>query len=285
MYPSRNSDVDDELRFTVTRNGIDYWDIHDDDYEDDPIGITRPYLENPDFDICNWYLAHRQDQREAAEAPDESDNPPPGPPKVPDNSGSDSSTTGIYSSFEITRPRMESPQNERNPDPEENRSPTQHLTEPGDTDLTDQISLEQLWELGAQGTIERSANPIGDVLGTTLLAILEGSGPYPGDETQEGPKENLRFTLEDFQDSFYVIKDNDRNEEIYFHIRSLTKTCRPAVRYAKKCADKLGISLPPRWHFAPQIEMGPVLETAMERAVEKGRPYQHEWDYQGRLEP
>jgi len=285
LYPSRNPDVDDELRFTVTRNGLNRWDIHDDDYENDPIKITRQYLEEPDFDICNWYLGRRRAQREAAEAPDDSDNPPPGSPKAPDNSGSDDSTTGIYSSFEITRPRMENPRNERDPDPEGNQSPTRQHTEPGDTDLTDQISPEQLWELGAQGTVERSANPIGDVLGTTLLAILEGSGPYPGDETQQGPKENLWFTLEDFQDSFYVVKDNDRNEEIYFHIQSLTKTCRPAVRYAKQCADKLEISVPPQWQLAPQVEMGPALETAMERAVEKGRPYRNEWDYEGRLEP
>lgn len=163
--------------------------------------------------------------------------------------------------------------------------PTEQPIEPGETDSTDQISLEQLWELGMQGTIEHSANPIGDVLGTTLLAILEGSGPYPGDETQEGPKENSRFTLEDFQDSFYIVKDNDQDEDIYFYIQSLTKTCRPAVRYAKRCADKLRIILPSQWHYAPQIEMGPVLETAMERAIEKGRPYQHEWDYQGWLKP
>lgn len=120
LYPSQKSDVDDEFRFNITQNGTDYWDIHDEDYEDDPIGITRPYLENPEFDICNWYLARRQAQRGASEAPDDSNNPHPEPPKAPDNLGSDSSTMGIYSSFEITRPRAESPQNEKDPDPEGN---------------------------------------------------------------------------------------------------------------------------------------------------------------------
>lgn len=46
--------------------------------------------------------------------------------------------------------------------------------------------------------IEHSTNLISDVLGTTLLTILKGSGPYPGDETPEGPKEKLWFTLGDF---------------------------------------------------------------------------------------
>ena len=104
----------------------------------------------------------------------------------------------MYSLFEITHPRAESPQNERDPDPEGNKLPTEQLMEPGETDSTNQISLEQLWELGVQGMIEHSANLISDVLGTTLLTILKGSGPYPGDETPEGPKENLWFTLEDF---------------------------------------------------------------------------------------
>lgn len=74
LYPSWNPDVDDEFRFTVTQNGNDYWDIYDEDYENDPIGITRPYLENPDFDICNWYLAHHHTPHRATEAPDNSDN-------------------------------------------------------------------------------------------------------------------------------------------------------------------------------------------------------------------
>jgi hypothetical protein len=264
LYPSRNSDVDDELRFTVTRNGINEWDIHDDDYENDPIKITRQYLEEPDFDICNWYLGRRQAQHEAAEAPDNSDNHPPGPPKAPDNSGSDGSDTGIYSSFKITRPRIENPQNERDIDPETTRSPDQQPSGSGDADPADPISPERLWELGAQGTIERSANPIGDVISNTLLAILEGSGPYPGDETQQSPQDSLRFTLTDFQESFYIIKDNDRNTDLYFHEISLTENYLPAVRYAQQCADKLGIILPSQWHLAPQIQMGLVLETAME---------------------
>jgi hypothetical protein len=117
------------------------------------------------------------------------------------------------------------------------------------------------------------------------LAILEGSGPYPGDETQQSPQDSLRFTLTDFQESFYIIKDNDRNTDLYFHEVSLTENYLPAVWYAQQCADKLGIILPSQWHLAPQIQMGLVLETAMERAVEKGRPYLHEWDYQGRHEP
>lgn len=66
------------------------------------------------------------------------------------------------------------------------------------------------------------------------------------------------------------MKDNNQNEEIYFHIQHLTKTCQPVVHYAKQCANKLGISLPLQWHYVPQIEMGPVLETAMEHAIEKG---------------
>ena len=98
-----------------------------------------------------------------------------------------------------------------------------------------------------QRSLDRPAGPIGDFMGITLLAILEESGPYPGDVTSDRPLDHLRFTLVDFQDSFYIIKDNDRNEELYYQLESLTETCRPAVRYAERCAQKIGILLPPKW--------------------------------------
>jgi hypothetical protein len=126
--------------------------------------------------------------------------------------------------------------------------------------------------------------PYWGCMGNTLLAILEGSGPYPGDVTQEGAQNNLRFTFVDFQDAIYIIKDNNREEEIYFHLDSLTETCLPAVRYAERCAEKMDLFLPPRWRLGPQLNMGAVLEDAIERAIEKGRPYLNE-EYQSRLEP
>jgi hypothetical protein len=62
-------------------------------------------------------------------------------------------------------------------------------------------------------------------MGQTLLAILEGSGPYPGDKTHEGPEDWLWFIQVEFRDSCYIIKDNDRNEEVYYYLESLTETC------------------------------------------------------------
>jgi hypothetical protein len=98
LYPTRHADIDDELRFEVVQNGINIWDIHDDDFEDDPIAITRQVLENPNFDLCNWYATRRLAQVVPNNTPHSSNDEPPDEPNDPN---SDRSTTGMYSSFEI----------------------------------------------------------------------------------------------------------------------------------------------------------------------------------------
>jgi hypothetical protein len=279
LYPSRNADIDDEIRFEVVQNGINMWDVHDDDYEGHPIAVPRNILENPTFNICHWYATSRRAQMVPNNTPHNPDDDLPDDRQDPNDAGSTSS------SFEITRGGIGSPPNSEHPVPVSDRdqegSP-QHL-DSGNSPIEPQLSPEQLWDLSARLT-NRAPCPIGDVTRDTLLAILEGSGPYPGDVTREGPQVHLRFTFVDFLDAIYIIRDNDREEEIYFHLDSLTETCLPAVRYAERCAQKMDLFLPPKWRLGPQLNMGPVLEDAMERAVEKGRPYLNE-EYQSRLEP
>jgi hypothetical protein len=274
LYPSQQAETDDELRFEVVQNGINYWDIHDDDFAEDPINVPRHILENQNLDLCNWYLIRRRARQVPSNTPNDSDNEPPA-----NNSNDVESATGIYSSFEITREGTGDtvPESQTQTVPPQD-SPIDNPSEES------RLTPEQVWELGAQGLTTRLSCPIGDVMGRTLLAILEGSGPYPGDKTHEGPEDRLRFIQVEFRDSCYIIKDNDRNEEVYYHLESLTETCLPALRYAERCAQKLDIFLPPKWRFGPQLTMGTALEDAMERAVENGRPYLNE-DYQGRLEP
>jgi len=58
LYPSQQPHTDDELRFEVVQNGINMWDVHDEEYENDPVPIPRLVLEDQDFNICRWYLNH-----------------------------------------------------------------------------------------------------------------------------------------------------------------------------------------------------------------------------------
>jgi len=223
----------DETRFEVVQNGINNWDIHDEDFTEDPITVSRQVLENQNLDLCNWYLSHRQAWRVPNNTPDNGNE---GPPVENDDSEHTESTTGIYSSFELTQggiaiisplrredsvsdlpeshtppvlspiPRVES----LSETPKSKISPIQSPIPPVEN-LHEELPMspEQIWELGAQGLIDRPACPIGDVMGNNLLAILEGSGPYPSDNTRDNPLDDLQFMIEDHQLSCYVIKDND----------------------------------------------------------------------------
>jgi len=153
------------------------------------------------------------------------------PPADPNGSNNDRSTTRVYSSFEITQGGTKSSQPSADPAPESEDNPAEDPQNSGSGDALDNLQLtpEQIWDLGMQGNTNRLPCPIGDVIGNTLLAILEGSGPYPGDVTQDHPQHHLRFTLVIFQDECYIIRDRDRDEEVYYHLDSLTETCLPAV--------------------------------------------------------
>lgn len=123
------------------------------------------------------------------------------------------------------------------------------------------------------------------MIGKTLVQILEESpGHYPGDETLEDDLEGARFILEGLQDSIYAIRDRKQGGEIYFHKSRLHENFRPDFHYAKLRADSLNLVLPPRWQHGPQSTVGPALEVAMEQAVQSGRPYLNEWDYNGRID-
>jgi len=228
LYLSQQPDMDDELCFEVVQNGINMWDVHDDKYENDPVPIPWLVLENQTFNICHWYLMHRTSQQVPNNMPHSSDDDPPADPTGSNNDGS---TTGIYSSFEITWEGTENSQPSADPTPESEEHPAEEPQNSisGDAPDDPQLTPEQLWELGMQGKTNCLPCPIGDVVGNTLLAILEGSGPYPSDVTQDSPLHHLRFTLVNFQDECYIIKDRDRDKEVYYHLDSLTDTCLPAV--------------------------------------------------------
>lgn len=59
FYPTKDSAIDDEFRLQVVQNGIDNWDIHDEDFDSEPIKVSRVELTNPDFDLGNWYRVKR----------------------------------------------------------------------------------------------------------------------------------------------------------------------------------------------------------------------------------
>ena len=63
LYPTWNQEVYNNLQFTMVQNGVNSWDIHDDDYEGQPISISRSNLETPAFDICEWYAQCRPQPR------------------------------------------------------------------------------------------------------------------------------------------------------------------------------------------------------------------------------
>jgi hypothetical protein len=136
-------------------------------------------LENQNLDLCNWYLICHRAWQVPNNTLNDSDNEPPA-----NDSNNAESTTGIYSSFEITWegtgdavPKSQTQTVPPQDSPIDNPSEESRLTP------------EQVWELGTQRLTTRLSCPIGDVMGQTLLAILEGSGPYPGDKTHEGPED------------------------------------------------------------------------------------------------
>lgn len=59
LYPTKNTQCDDNNRFTVTPSGRARWDINDADFPNAPLHVSIQELANPKIDLANWYRVHR----------------------------------------------------------------------------------------------------------------------------------------------------------------------------------------------------------------------------------
>lgn len=58
-YPTQNPSIDNEFRFDVVQADVGEWNIHDEDFEGDPIRVSLVELTNPTLDLITWYSNRR----------------------------------------------------------------------------------------------------------------------------------------------------------------------------------------------------------------------------------
>ena len=154
-------------------------------------------------------------------------------------------------------------------------------------DWTQYRSIEEArCELQTEGRALIPSAELGDVVGTTLIRLLESAAPYPGDPTpDDDPADDDRFLIEGRTIHLWVIRDLHRNTTCYFDVdMACHPDFQPALEYAHRCAVDSKQEVSQEWVSHQHERMGTWIEQKIEHIIENSRPYLYDADFSLRQE-